>query len=201
MQSTCLRALPWLMLLLLTACAGQPPLTDTTQDWDSQRAALAAMDAWTLRGKLALRTTDRSESASVIWQQSGSNVDLRLSGPLGAGATRVSSNGRQLVVSQNGKADTFDISTPDAVAASTGWNLPVKALPYWVRGLPAPEPAPSMTTIDAGLMQRFEQAGWQVHYERYQNVDGHRLPAKIAIENGDTRARLVIRSWELPKTQ
>ena len=185
------------MILLLAACAGQPPLTDTTQDWDTQRAALEAIDAWTLRGKLALRTTDRSESATVVWQQSGKNADLRLSGPLGAGATRLSSDGRQLVVSQNGKADTFDISTPAAVAASTGWNLPIRALPYWVRGLPAPEPAPSTITTNAGLMERFEQAGWQVRYESYQTVAGRRLPAKIAIENGDTRARLVIRSWEL----
>lgn len=200
MRLPCLRALPWLMMLLLAACAAQPPLTETSKDWDSQRAALEAMDEWTLRGKLALRTSDRSESATVVWHQSGSQADLHLSGPLGAGATRVESDGRQLVVIQNGKADTFDISTPEAVAASTGWNLPVKALPYWVRGLPAPEPAPSATAIDDGLMQRLEQAGWLVQYERYQDVAGRRLPSKISIENGDTRARLVIRKWELADT-
>ena len=199
MRSPCLRTLPWLMTLLLAACAGQPPM-DTGQDWDSRRAALEALDEWTLRGKLALRTSDRSESASVIWHQAGNQAELHLSGPLGAGATRVSSDGRQLVVTQDGRADAYDISTPDAVAASTGWNLPVKALPYWVRGLPAPDPAPSATTVDAGLMQRLEQAGWQVQYQRYQNVAGRLLPAKIAIESGDTRARLVIRSWELADT-
>ena len=87
--------------------------------------------------------------------------------------------GFALVVTQNGNAGTYDISTPQAVAASTGWNLPVKALPYWVRGLPAPAPAPSDTRIDAGLMQRFEQGGWQVQYERYQEKCTRRLPVII----------------------
>ncbi len=192
----CLRTAPWLLTLLLAACASQPPTPEIEYDWQSRRAALEAMDTWTLRGKLALRTSDRSESASVVWHQDGDNADLRLSGPLGAGATHVASDGNELVVTQDGSAQSYDISTPDAVAASTGWNLPVKALPYWVRGLPAPAPAPSDTRIDAGLMQRFEQAGWQVQYERYQNVAGRQLPAKIAIDNGETRARLVIRSWE-----
>ena len=187
------------MILLLAAWAGQPPMHGG-MDWDSRRAALEAMDEWTLQGKLALRSDDRSESASVVWRQAGNRADLQLSGPLGAGATRVSSDGRQLVVTQDDRTETYDISTPDAVAASTGWNLPVKALPYWVRGLPAPDPAPSAVTVDAGLVQRLEQAGWRVQYQRYQDVAGRLLPAKIAIENGDTRARLVIRSWEFAGT-
>ena len=66
---------------------------------------------------------------------------------------------------------------------------------------PAPAPAPSDTRIDAGLMQRFEQGGWQVQYERYQDVAGSQLPAKIAIDNGETRARLVIRGWDLAGQQ
>ncbi len=198
MPKLSLRALPWLLAVFLAACAGQPAVIDKEIDWDSHRAALEAMDEWTLRGKLALRTNERSESASVLWTQVRNEADLHLSGPLGAGATQVSSDGSELVIRNDGNTETYDISTPDAIAASTGWNLPVKALPFWVRGLPAPEPAPSGLSIEAGLMQRIEQAGWQVSYERYQSTRGRQLPARIAIENGETRALLVIRSWDFP---
>lgn len=195
------RAALWLLTALLAACASQPPTSDSEQDWSAHRAQLELTDHWTLQGKLALSTTDRSESATVVWSQSGDKTNLRLTGPLGAGATQVTSDGKTMQVSSDGRSQRFDVSSPAAIAANTGFNLPIKALPFWVRGLPAPQPPETGLVLDQGRLLSFSQAGWQINYTAYGNADGLPLPTRITLEKADTRARLVIRRWQLETDQ
>ena len=191
------RATPWLLPLVLTACASQPPAIETSTDWATHRAQLEATTFWTLQGKLALRSDERSETASLAWTQAGERADLRMSGPLGAGATRVTSDGQVLRVARDGRSDLYDISSPEAITRSTGFNLPIKALPHWVKGVPAPAPAASDLILERGQLQSFEQAGWRVSYADYRNIDGLALPSRVTLENADTRARLIVSRWTL----
>lgn len=186
----------WLGALLLAACATQAPVTTTDLGWEQRRRNLAALENWQLEGKLALRTPDQSESASLSWRQNGSHAEVQLSGPLGAGATALSSDGRALTVRQGEQRRDYDISSPGAIAASTGWDLPLKALPFWLRGIPAPEAMVDAQVVEQNLLRSLSQAGWLVNYDSYQRFGAYLLPTRMKISRDDTHARLIIRSWQ-----
>lgn len=189
-----------LLLALLAGCAAQAPQLPVERDWQQHRTRLAQLEQWTATGKLALRSSGQSESASILWRQQGVHTHLHLSGPVGIKATSITSDGKQMEMRQGEHVTTWDISTPGEIARSTGWDLPLQALPYWLKGLPYP--AMKVQTLelapDTALLQRLKQDDWEVLYEAYQLFDDLSLPTRLRISRGDTSARMIIRDWSTP---
>jgi len=190
-----LRLLSLCLCLGLTACA-TAPIPVAEQPWQQRSKHLAALENWSARGKIALRSGQQSESAGLDWHQQGRDTRLQLAGPMGLQATEIYSDGRELLIRRGEELTRLDISTPDAVRLHTGWDLPLQALPYWLKGLPAPKPRASSVEVAEDLLQRLEQDGWTIRYERYQRFGAYLLPTRLSIERGDTRARVVIQSWQ-----
>jgi outer membrane lipoprotein LolB len=85
------------------------------------------------------------------------------------------------------------------LAQVTGWQLPVTGLRYWIRGLPEPVAGQAQETRDeAGRLNRLEQSGWTIEYQKYQLVGDILLPAKLQLIHADISVRIVIDQWELP---
>lgn len=185
------------LLLAVTACSPLPTTTDRATSWARQQSLLASLDHWTTNGKIALRSERASESASIVWRQTGANSDLRLSGPLGMGTTHVSSDGRALVVEQGSEVRTLDISTPDAIFLNTGWALPLQALPYWLKGLPSPDYAVDQFSLtpEANTLQTLAQDGWVITYDAYAVFEDTLLPTRIIAERDGMRMKVILRSW------
>jgi len=185
--------------VLIAACAG-PTIRDDTPPttWREHTARLDAVDAWTAIGKLALRSESASETAALVWRQAGGETRVRLSGPLGVGATKIHSDGKFLAIRRGDERRVIDISTPRAIERNTGWDLPLQALPYWLRGLPAPGTDVESLQFDpaTGLVQQLRQRGWRVDYDDYQRFHDLSLPTRVSMEKGEIRARVVIREWQ-----
>ena len=124
-------------LLFLAACASVPEPDATSGNWAAQRQRIEAIEYFTASGKITLRTAEQAESASLLWQQLGESSHLRLSGPMGLSATTVDSNGQQVVIRQGDETRRWDIDDP-APEYTLGWSLPLRALQYWLKGVPAP---------------------------------------------------------------
>lgn len=183
------------LLIGLGGCAGRPVVESAGQAWQQHRTEMAALGNWDAGGKLALRRGDQAETANLAWQQRGGNTVLQLSGPLGLQATEIRSDGSELQVQRDGEVEYYDISSPEAVQAHTGWDLPLQALPYWLKGIPAPHSPATELTVRDNLLYQLRQDGWLVRYERYGRFGDHVLPTRLSIERRDTRARVVIQRW------
>lgn len=135
----------------------------------------------------------------MAWRQRGTATEVRLSGPVGVGNTTILSDGAELEIRRGGERRILDIATPGALARETGWDLPLGALPWWLRGLPAPDSQPHTLELEpaSGLPRSLAQDGWQVRYSNFQTVQHLILPGRLDIQRGDTRARVVIRQWSL----
>ena len=186
-----------LLALLLAACAGRQPRPPTATSWEEHSARLQQLTEWTAEGKLALRTPEQSESASLQWRQEGNISRLRLNGPLGVAATSLYSDGRTLVIRQGEEVSRWDIGDTSALERRTGWDLPLQALPHWIKGLPAPgidiqamEQGP-----DPALLRVLRQDDWEIHYEDYANYGRLTLPTALKLQRKDTTVRLIIRNW------
>jgi outer membrane lipoprotein LolB len=188
----------WLTLLLLAGCAGMAPREPTSPDWQAHRAQLESLQQWTATGKIALRTSSASESASLVWRQDHQSTQLHLSGPLGVNATTLESDGQLLHIHRGDEHQTLDISTPEAVFENTGWDLPLPALAHWLKGLPAPDPDVERLGFDkqTGLLRYVRQDGWEVNYEQYAQFQGVTLPVRLQIERGETRVKVIVARWD-----
>jgi len=167
------------------------------QAWQDRSAELLSISRWRAQGKVALKNAEQAESANLDWRQQNDISHLKLSGPIGLGATTVYADGSRLEVTQNGETRRYDVSTPEKALAQTGWDLPVKALQYWLKGVPYPGLDQQGMELDRGLLMRLEQAGWTLSYENYGQFGQYFLPTRLTIERDTTRARLLIRHWTI----
>lgn len=190
-----------LALALLAGCAGLGPReavqgTGSPEQWNAHKASLNRIDGWEINGKVGIRAPQDSGSGTLYWLQRQDYYDIRLSGPLGRGAARLTGHPGQvsLEVANQGR---YQASTPEElVKAQLGWNLPVSHLVYWVRGLPAPG-SPSKVTLDGdSRLAHLEQDGWSIDYTRYSEQGAYTLPERIKLQGQDLDVTLVIKDWQ-----
>jgi outer membrane lipoprotein LolB len=188
-MSTPLRlALP-LLMLLLGAC-------QTTPQRDFATERVEGLDRWTIDGRLGYRSGDEGGSASVHWvQQSRDQGRIHFSGPIGIGSARLSWSPGAATLEQGN--DRFEARSPGLLAwRLTGLILPVQQLHYWVRGLAAPTPKATGRKRVDGQLRHLRQAGWELTFERYEEVAGLTLPHRIKAERDDQRFTLLVQSWQ-----
>lgn len=151
-----------------------------------------AIQYWQLRGKLGIRLPDRADSVYLNWQHCPQQDLIRLSGPLGQGAAQLQINpaGASITLANGDRFQHRDAAT--LLQQQLGWQVPITALRYWIRGLPATDSRPQY------LEQGFLQQGWTLTFLRYQQFDGRTLPVKIRAEHNDVRLTLLLKDWQLP---
>lgn len=185
------------VLLLTGGCATLPPASDE-RDWPERRAELQALQNWTLDGRVAVATAAEGFSGGLAWRQDGAQAEIDLRGPLGGAALSIRLDGTWMTVTDGSGASIAGEAARAYIASEIGAPLPVAELRYWLVGVPAPG-LPHQETIGAdGRLARLEQAGWQLRYARYATVGVFVLPARIEVESGTARLRLVVSSWRLP---
>jgi outer membrane lipoprotein LolB len=189
-----------LLLALLAGCAGVERQQPATAGWQAHSKQLTALQQWTASGKLAVRTSEMSESAGLVWQQDAQQTHLQLSGPLGMGATTIDSDGTRLDIRQGEDFKSLDISTPDAIRLNTGWDLPLSSLIHWLKGLPAPQQEIQKLELEpqTELLQTLQQDQWEVRYEQYGQFGDLTLPTRLQIQRGTTRVKVMISQWQTP---
>ncbi|MEM6580688.1 MAG: lipoprotein insertase outer membrane protein LolB [Pseudomonadota bacterium] len=189
-----------MLALMLSACVSQPSLQTESLGWKAHKQQLEALTIWRADGKLALRTPDQSQSASMSWRQTGVISRLQLSGPLGAAATSFYSDGQSLEIRQGNAVTNWDLQDTTWLERETGWDFPLMALPDWIKGLPAPDLDVEELQLDANsaMLSKLTQDDWEIDYQAYATFGDFSLPTRMRIQRGDTTVNVIIRSWQLP---
>ena len=187
------------ILLLLAACAGPDRRDVASAGWAAHKETVQLLQHWSASGKLALRSSTASESATLNWRQQEQHTHLELRGPLGVGATTIHSDGLQLDIYRGEEHRTVDISSPGAIVENTGWELPLSALPYWLKGIPSPAYPVESLELDpqTQLLSKLQQDSWEIHYGKYEQFQQFILPTRLDIQRNGTSARLIIRQWRV----
>jgi outer membrane lipoprotein LolB len=179
----------------------RPPAAELEARWSAHAAALAPLSQWTLRGRLAVRTDDRGGQAALSWQREADRHAIRLNGPFGQGAVRITQDAAGARLVDAGAREFQAATAEELLYLYTGWQLPVAQLDWWVRGLPAPGAEAERGLDEAGRLRRLRQHGWEVYYESYRRVDGVDLPERLSFarpadaDHPAMEARLVVERW------
>lgn len=182
----------------LAGCATTPPekVPDSPERaWQGHWMAVAAIANWEMSGRVAVRTEEDGGRVQLHWVQKGPAYELVLNGPFGSGeVTMVGDEDGATIVG----ADDQGYHHPDAaflLEAYTGYAIPVDALVYWVRGIPAPGFEHRRELDRHGRLARLEQGPWTVQYDEYREVDGEYLPVRLRAEGPGMALRLAIHDW------
>lgn len=159
--------------------------------------AVQAIPGWSLAGRIGLRVDDRAWSGSLRWTQRGAHYRIRFVGPLGQGALDLQGGpgGVELRTSSGGRYRAATAAV--LLERHLGWRLPVRALAYWVRGVPEPGRAYRLRLGPDGRIRGLTQAGWTLAIAGYRRVDRFELPARIEARRGTTRVRLAVGRWRV----
>ena len=204
---------PSLILILVLTLAGcatqpaQPPVADPASAWDRREQRLARIDAWEVRGRLAVSPPGQVGNASFLWVRRQDQNRLTLAAPFGGGRVRVVYDAERAALTDRSGEVHYGVSVQALLARATGWWLPIQGLEHWVLGLPAPA-APAQRELDAwGRLETLEQAGWRIEFIEYVEQGGYELPRRIFIRRqngspfGDSlEARFVIERWSVRNT-
>lgn len=183
----------------MAGCAVQPTTPPPATQWQTYQERAARLTHWNLSAKVALRWSGGAENASLNWSQAGDRSEVDLSGPLGAGAVRITHQGDRLEVERGGDRNAYNSSTPETLAAATGWPIPVNALPFWLRGVPDPDQSIERLSLQHGRAEEIRQGGWTISYSAYAPAGTGSLPTKLRITHAGNNIslRLVNARWAL----
>jgi outer membrane lipoprotein LolB len=204
------RAAALAALALIAACSTtqapprplpQPPEVpeaSAATRWAARLTAIASISDWRVRGKVAYRLPEDAGSASLDWQQSGADSDLRLSGPLGVGSTEIHNEGALLRVRRDGIERLYPADAAPWLPDGSLLPVPVDSIRHWLRGVPDPDLPLAMLERDDALAKRMEQAGWEIRFEDYRDVQGMAMPARLTLEapGAELTLKVILRDWE-----
>lgn len=199
------RCVAGLVVILLAACASVPPYGDELSRaeklelYEARAAALRSLERWSLDGKLAVSDGEDGGTGRLEWRHEPGLSELDFRGALGRGAWQLDIQpGYAVLHLANGESRAArDVSA--LVREHVGWEVPVDALGWWVRGLAAPGRLARKDLDEAGRMTRLSQRGWDVEYDRYEEFGGLALPTRLEARNGKRRVKFIMRQWTFPE--
>jgi len=163
-----------------------------------ERAATAEeAEQFELSGRINLRVADSAFPGRVQWRHQPAVDELAFSSPIGTSVARMRQGpeGAWLLTADGEQHEAKDLR---ALAADVlDWDLPLDALPYWVRGLEWPGATAEVERDDSGRVRTLRQAGWLVSYLGWDGGGVRGLPSKLDLAGERLRMRLVIERWNL----
>lgn len=179
-------------VLLLSGCSFfivEP--TPTTPYSKTATLPLYKLERWSFEGRLSITGRTDSWTANIDWQHGVDKEKIKLSGPLGQGATHIEL-GKGVVTIDKGDGKAQTSNQPETfINQQLGLSVPVQSLRYWVIGLP--EPTQNFVETATG----FKQAGWLIEYKQMQTVKTTTMPYKINVTNEQVKLKLIVDEWLL----
>lgn len=187
-----------------------PPVANPAVAWQARQMELKPVTAWSIQGRLAMRSADEGWQASVRWVREGEQHSIDLIGPLGRGHLRLTQDSRGAELRDADQRTWRADNAQQLLYRTTGWLVPLDGLNYWVLGLPSPEAATGQELDERGRLKTLIQSGWDIRFLEYARYGSLDLPSKLFIkrQNGGSDAnlakdaalevRLAIERWVLP---
>ncbi|MGY8870284.1 MAG: lipoprotein insertase outer membrane protein LolB [Pseudomonadales bacterium] len=186
--------------LIMTGCSlipkTQAPEPKSTISWEEHQTIINQISHWNTSGKIGIRTSDDSQSASLSWNQNQQAYNISLKGPLGQGGATISGDQYSSTLEIPGEQPLAAGSPEELLSLRLGWEIPVKDAQYWIKGVPSPNSDYDLTLTDNRLT-KLTQQGWNIEYQSY--VDGNKasLPRKLTMSREELKLTLILRNWRI----
>ena len=170
-------------LVMLSGCLSKPPVESSTQP-SSESSAKSRV--WELRGRVGIRTSQKTNSFSLQWRQQADQYDIRLSSALGLSVAKIKGDESGVTIDIPNRGSFQSENATELLEQETGLKLPIESMQYWLRGEPAPN---AKYKINASTLS---QSGWQIEFIEYREG----LPRRVSFTTPGVKVMLVVSSWQ-----
>lgn len=185
---------------LLTGCTPPSVVRDPIPDdqartqLEQRERSLARQSSWGLEGRIAISNARDAGSGRIEWRQAGPRFDITLTAPVTRQGWRLTGEPGRVVLDglPGGARQGSDAET--LLREATGWEIPVRSLPNWVRGLRGDPRTALVQFGPGGRLMRLSEFGWTIDYTWPADVAAQ-LPSRVEARRADARVRLVIDRW------
>ncbi|GGZ66909.1 outer-membrane lipoprotein LolB [Lysobacter xinjiangensis] len=155
---------------------------------------MAADTDWGFEGRVAISNARDAGSGRLEWRQSGARFEVSLTAPITRQGWRLSGGpgGATLDGLPGGPREGGDAEA--LLREATGWEIPVRSLPYWVRGLRTDPRGAVLQFGPGGRPSRLSEGGWTIDYSWPADAQAE-LPSRVEARRDDARVRLVVDRW------
>lgn len=160
----------------------------------ARAASLRADTAWGLTGRVAVSNAGQGGSARMEWRQDGPRFEVVLSAPVSRQSWRLTGAPGHARLEGLDGGPREGGSAAALLYEATRWDIPVDAMPDWLRGLATPGVPAAMAFGADGRPARLEQGGWTIDYA-WPADPAARLPSRLDARRGQARVRLAIDDW------
>ncbi len=197
----------WLLAVavsLFTGCATLPspspeaPSERAAQLWQQHVRSVRAQIDWALDARIVAHSEDDSWSGKLYWQQGKDHYQVSFNAPFGQGGLQLDGEPGQVQMRTSDGHVLEAANAESLLYQQLGWQLPLRKLRYWIRGVPAPTShnMPVLAFDETGRLTHLRQSDWRIDYPAYRQVGELMLPRKVYLENTELSVRLVIDRWQ-----
>ena len=200
----------FILAAFLSSCVPLVEISDDRSVLEYHLAQIQPIDKWLIKGRMSVRSEDDGSISSFVWQRSGSDHRIEMSGSFGAGRVRVLHTSNQTLLEDSKGREVSGNSVDEVLSKYTDLQLPINELESWIVGKPHPGSSAEYRWDREGRLVHLAQSGWKVSYSRYGEFGGVALPTKCrltvdpnvadGVQTSALEIRLVIRDWGIKQS-
>lgn len=179
------------LFLLLSGCATVQPSLRLKPDW----GGLSELESWTMKGRVAFRQGVDGWHGRINWVSSPKQDKIKISGPIGQGAVVIVVKGGVVeFLHSDGRREVMR-DHEALLEKRLGLPVPLKALRWWVRGLPEKGESFDLVKEDPSSTV-FRQGGWLISQWDFRLFGTAVFPRRLKLESEELLLKFVVDSWE-----
>jgi len=177
-----------------------PKVTGPQAPWLRRQLSMSLMPKWQMGGRAALRFKTTAATFGLNWvQRSKQQFSLQIRNPItGTVVALIDQNPGKATLKSRGKVSS-GADAERLLQQQLGVKMPINGMPYWIRGVMAPQYPVGKVTLDAkGRPKQIVQAGWVMDYFNYANLSFDALPRKVNIsrKQEQVNVRILAKQWK-----
>ena len=186
-----------LFAILISGCQSFLPKPAVQQSAGQGAAQLAQIDHWLLKARVALQTKEDNVTATLDWQKQGQDFDFHLYGLFGATYAHLVQSDDQAKLDLPEDQVFYHQNAEQLLFQSMGWDFPIDALGYWVKGLPSGKAGEEFTRNKKGELSKVVFKDWRVEFFQFSTFSGYSLPKVIRAVHPQMQLKMVVKRWQI----
>ncbi len=185
----------FILTSLLAACQSQRhPIPNIPK-----QLGINTPSSWAAKGRIGFFSKEHGGSLGFNLVQKADSYELRFFSPSGSQVGCLAGNNSQVrLFHPDGRIEAAD-KPENLLNKHLGWSVPLEGMRYWVLGQTMPHsrynPISKKISSSEGLIQSFEQLGWKISFDNYQERESYLLPARLTLIRPELKVKIVINKW------